>query len=147
MKVILMFDIANVGRQGDVKEISAGFARNYLVPRKLAMEATIKNLKAWAREKVRFEKKRREIIDIAKEIALKMEAFKFAVKVKIGENGKIFGSITAINLSRIFKEKGFEINKHDILLPENIKELGDYEINVRLHPEVAAKIKLSVTSE
>jgi large subunit ribosomal protein L9 len=147
MKVILRSDVVNVGRQGDVKEVSPGFARNYLVPQNLVMEANSRNLKIWEREKVKLEKYREKIVNSAKEIASRMEAFNFTVKVKIGSNGKFFGSITAGLLSKIFFENGFEINKRDILLPINIKELGDYKINVRLHPEVMVKISLSVISE
>jgi large subunit ribosomal protein L9 len=147
MKVILRSDITNVGRQGEVKEVSPGFARNYLVPQNLAMETTSQNLKIWERERVKLEKQREEIISAAKEIASKMEATDFTAKVKIGENGKIFGSITAANLSKIFEEHGFEVNKRDILLSNNIKELGNYEISVRLHPEVVVKAKLSVVNE
>lgn len=147
MKVILRSDITNVGRQGEVKDVSAGFARNYLVPQKLAMEATPQNLKTWEREKVKLEKQREEIINAAKEMASKMEAETFSTKVKVGENGKIFGSVTTANIAQLFVEKGFEVNKRDILLSDNIKEPGSFEINVRLHPEVVAKIKFSVVSE
>jgi large subunit ribosomal protein L9 len=147
MKVILRSDITNVGRQGEVKEVSPGFARNYLVPQNLVMEATSQNLKIWEREKVKLEKQREEIINTAREVASKMEVAGFTAKVKIGENGKLFGSITPANISKIFEEKGFEVNKRDILLSENIKEIGDYEINVRLHPEVVVKVKLGVISE
>jgi large subunit ribosomal protein L9 len=147
MKVILRSDITNVGRQGEIKEVSSGFARNYLVPQNLATEATPQNLKIWERERAKLEKQREEVINVAKEVASKMEATEFVAKTKIGKNGKIFGSITASNISKIFEEKGFEINKRDILLPENIKEPGNCEINVRLHPEVVVKIKLSVVDE
>lgn len=147
MKVILKSDITNIGRQGEVKEVSPGFARNYLVPQKLAMEAIPANLKVWERERVKLEKQREEIITAAKEIASKIETAEFIIKVKIGENGKIFGSVTPANLSKIFKEKGVEVNKRDILLSENIKELGNYEVNIRIHPEVVAKAKLAVISE
>jgi large subunit ribosomal protein L9 len=147
MKVILMSDITNVGRQGEVKEVSPGFARNYLVPQNLVMEAIPANFKIWGRERLKLEKQREKVISSAKEIASKMEAVEFSVKVKIGENGKIFGSVTPANLSKIFKEKGFEVNKRDILLSNNIKEVGSYEINVRLHPEVVVKVKLAVRGE
>ncbi|MDR1696041.1 MAG: 50S ribosomal protein L9 [Endomicrobium sp.] len=147
MKVILRSDITNVGRQGEVKDVSPGFARNYLVPQNLAMEATAQNLKIWERERVKLEKQREEIINAAKEIAGKISAEEFGIKVKIGENGKIFGSVTTAGLSKLFEEKGFKVNKRDILLSDNIKETGNYEISVRLHPEVTAKIKLSVTGE
>jgi len=147
MKVILRSDITNVGRQGEIKEVSAGFARNYLVPQGLVMEATPQNLKIWEREKTKLEKQREEIIAVAKETSEKLSADEFATKVKIGENGKIFGSVTTANIAKILADKGFEVNKRDILLSDNIKELGNYEISIRLHPEVVAKIKLSVTSE
>ena len=91
MKVILRSDIINVGRQGEVKEVSPGFARNYLVPQRLATEATSQNLKIWERERAKLEKQREEIINVAKEVASKMEAAEFVAKTKIGENGKIFG--------------------------------------------------------
>jgi len=147
MKVILRSDITNVGRQGEVKEVSAGFARNFLVPQGLVMEATPQNLKIWEREKTKLEKQREEIIAAAKETAEKLNADEFATKVKIGENGKIFGSITTANIAKILAEKGYEVNKKDILLSDNIKEVGNYEIGIRLHPEVVAKVKLSVVSE
>ena len=147
MKVILRSDITNVGRQGEIKDVSAGFARNYLVPQNLAMEATPQNMKIWERERVKLEKQREEIINKAKEAASKMEAAEFGIKVKVGDNGKVFGSVTNSNISKLFEEQGFEVNKRDILLSDSLKELGNYEISVRLHPEVVAKIKLSVTSE
>jgi large subunit ribosomal protein L9 len=147
MKVILKSDITTVGRQGEIKEVSAGFARNYLIPQSLVMEANNLNLKIWERERGRLEKHREEIINFAKEIASRMETSKFVAKVEIGENGKIFGSITTANLAKIFEDNGFKVNKRDILLLNNIKEIGDHEINVRLHPEVVAKIKLSVINE
>ncbi|MDR2665964.1 MAG: 50S ribosomal protein L9 [Endomicrobium sp.] len=147
MKVILRSDITNVGRQGEIKNVAAGFARNYLVPKSLAMEANTRNLKIWERERVKLEKQREELIDKARKFASKMETSKFVAKVKIGGNGKIFGSITTLNLVKIFKNNGFEIKKHDIFLSNSIKEIGDYEISVRLHPEVIAKTKLSVISE
>ncbi|MDR0977453.1 MAG: 50S ribosomal protein L9 [Endomicrobium sp.] len=147
MKVILRTDITNVGRQGEVKEVSPGFARNYLIPQNFAMEASSANLKIWEREKIKFEKKRESIIAEAKTLASKIEEAEFTIKVKIGENGKIFGSITPANLSNVFKEKGIEVNKRDILLSDNIKEAGNYEINIRLHPEVVVKAKVAVIGE
>lgn len=147
MKVILRSDITNVGRQGEIKEVSAGFARNYLVPQNLAMEANARNMKIWERERVKLEKQREEIINRAKETAAKMESAEFGVKVKVGENGKVFGSVTSASIAKLFEEQGFEVNKRDILLSDGIKELGEYEIGIRLHPEVIAKIKLSVSSE
>ena len=147
MKVILRSDITDVGSQGEIKDIACGFARNYLVPHNLAMEATDRNLKIWQRERAKLEKQREEIINSAKKIASKMETVGFTIKAKIGENGKIFGSVTTANLSKLFAEQGFNINKKDILLSNNIKELGNYELNVRLHPKVLVKVKLAVLGD
>jgi large subunit ribosomal protein L9 len=147
MKVILKSDIPNVGRQGETKEVSAGFARNYLIPQNLVMEANSLNLRIWERERGRLEKHREEIINFAKEISSKMETSEFVAKVKTGENGKIFGLITTSKLAKIFEDNGFKVNKRDILLLDNIKKIGNYEINVRLHAEVVAKVKLSVINE
>ena len=147
MKVILRTDITNVGRQGEVKDVAAGFARNYLLPKKLVMQATVQNMKIWEREKIKLEKVREEIITNAKIIAEKIENTEFSIKVKLGENGKIFGSVTAANLAKLFAEKDFNINKHDILLPAPIKEIGKISVNIRLHPEVIAKVNIDVVEE
>ena len=111
------------------------------------MEATPQNLKIWEREKVKLEKQREEIIAAAKEVAEKLSKATFATKVKVGENGKIFGSITTATLSKIFAEQGFSINKHDILLPAPVKEVCKLSVNVRLHPEVIAKVEVDISEE
>ncbi len=147
MKVILRTDITNVGRQGEIKDVAAGFARNYLLPKKLVMEATAQNMKIWEREKTRLEKEREEIINNAKIVAEKIENAEFSIKVKVGENGKIFGSITTAHLAKLFAEQEFTINKHDILLPAPIKEVGKVSVNVRLHPEVIAKVNIDIVEE
>jgi large subunit ribosomal protein L9 len=147
MKVILKFDIINVGQQGEIKEVSSGFARNYLIPKNLVMKSNVQNIKIWEKEKIKFEKQREEIIDSAKKIAIKIEASKFIAKVKVGENGKIFGSISNTNIVDICKNAGFKIKKRDVLLSRNIKEIGNHVINVRLHPEIIAKINLFVMDE
>jgi len=147
MKVILRADITNVGRQGDIKEVSAGFARNFLVPKKLAMQATPQNLKIWEREKAKLAAQREEIISAAKILAEKIENSPLSVKVKVGDNGKIFGSVTSANISDLFKAAGLEVNKKDVVLPVALKELGTHAINIRLHPEVVAKATLEIAQE
>lgn len=147
MKVILRSDITNIGKQGEIKEVAAGFARNYLLPKKLVMEATPQNMKIWEREKTRLEKIREEVIANAKVVAEKIEKAEFSVKVKLGENGKIFGSVTTTHLAKLFAEQNFIVNKHDILLPAPIKEVGKVTVNIRLHPEVIAKVEIDVVEE
>ncbi len=147
MKVILRSDITNVGRQGDIKDVADGFARNYLFPQKLAMEASAANLKIWDRQKVTLEKEREEIIATARALAAKIEAASLIITVKVGEGGKLFGSVTGTNIVRALTDSGFTIEKHSILLPEPIKEVGEYGVDIRLHPEVIAKAKLWVVAE
>lgn len=147
MKVILRSDITNVGRQGDIKDVADGFARNYLLPQKLAMEATDGNLKIWDRQKATLEAERAKIIAAAAELAQKIEATTLTITVKTGDSGKLFGSVTGTNIARAFSEAGFTIEKHSILLPQPIKEAGAYTVDVRLHPEVIAKVKLYIVAE
>ncbi|GAB1402182.1 50S ribosomal protein L9 [Elusimicrobiota bacterium] len=147
MKVILRADITNIGRQGKIKDVAAGFARNFLLPKKLAMEATPQNMKIWEREKVKLEKQREEVIANAVSVKENIEKISFSTKVKVGENGKIFGSITTNHLSKLFAQEGFTINKHDILLPAPVKEVGKLTVNIRLHPEVLAKVEVDIIEE
>lgn len=147
MKVILRADITNIGRQGKIKDVAAGFARNFLLPKKLAMEATPQNMKIWEREKVKLEKQREEVIANAVSVKENIEKISFSTKVKVGENGKIFGSITTNHLSKLFAQEGFTINKHDILLPAPVKEVGKLSVNIRLHPEVLAKVEVDIIEE
>jgi len=147
MKVILRSDIVNVGRQGEVKDVSDGYARNYLIPKNLVMEANQSNMKLWEKEKVKLEKQREGVINEAKALGEKLGKVSLTINVKVGEKGKLFGAVTVSDLAEAFEEKGFKINKHDILLVEPIKEVGAYTINVRLHPEVTAEAKLWVVEE
>lgn len=147
MKVILRTDITNIGRQGEIKEVSAGYARNYLLPHKMVMEATDNNLKLWNKEKVKLEKQREKMIQDYKNISEKIEKESFVIPVKVGESGKLFGSVTTVNIAHILEEKGFSIPKHDILLTEHIKELGSFNIGIRLHPEVIATAKIAIIEE
>ncbi|MGA2090797.1 MAG: 50S ribosomal protein L9 [Endomicrobiales bacterium] len=147
MKVILRSDITNVGRQGDIKDVADGFARNYLFPQKLAMEASTGNMKLWERQKHTLEKERDQIIATAKELAQKIEAVSVMITVKVGDAGKLFGSVANTNIARALGENGFTIEKHAILLPEPIKEVGAYTVDIRLHPEVIAKAKVWVVAE
>lgn len=147
MKVILRADITNVGRQGDIKEVSAGFARNYLLPRQMVMEATPQNLKLWEKQKGNLAKLREKVIKEAQEFAAKIEAVSFTITVKTGDAGKLFGSVTTATVAKLLADSGFAIEKHGILLAEPIKELGVYTVDIRLHPEVIAKAKIWVVEE
>jgi len=147
MKVILRADITNIGRQGDVKEVSPGYARNYLLPRQLVMEATPQNMKLWEREKVKLEKQREQVIQSARELADKIEKLSVTIPVKVGEGGKLFGSVTSTIIAEALEKLGTKVNKHDVLLPEPLKEVGVFTVDIRLHPEVIAKAKVWLVEE
>jgi large subunit ribosomal protein L9 len=147
MKIILRSDIINVGRQGDIKEVSDGYARNFLLPNGKAMEANKANLKLWETEKKKFEKQREKIILDARELASKIEKTSITIPVKVGEANKLFGSVTTSTVAKALEENGFKIEKHDILLPEPIKEVGVFTIELRVHPEVIARAKFWIVEE
>lgn len=147
MKVILHSDIDKVGKQGDIKNVSEGYARNYLIPRKLALEATPANMKLWEKEKVKLEKQKEEILKKAREIAEKIEKTSITITVKVGEGGKLFGSVTSTDIAKVLKDNGFEIDKQNILLDEPLKAIGVYAINVKIHPEIVARPKVWIVEE
>jgi len=148
MKVILQEDIKALGKKGDIIEVKEGYARNYLLPKKLAVEANESNVKELNRQKKikadRAEKERQE----AEKIAEKIKTITVNLKVKSGENGKLFGAVTtkdiAENLVKIHKLK---IDKRKIELDENIKSIGEYDIKIKLHPMVHAQLKVKVLPE
>jgi len=147
MKVILCTDITNVGRQGEIKEITPGYARNFLIPKKLVMEATDANLKLWEKQKEKLAKERDKIIETAKELALKIEKASLTITVKVGDSGKLFGSVTNSNIAKALEDNGFTIEKHNILLREPLKEAGVFNVEIRLHPEVIATAKVWIVAE
>ena len=147
MKVILRERIENLGNIGDVIEVKDGHARNFLLPKGLALETTPKNLKILEYEKKMREtakkKKKEEIVALAQ----KLKDFSCTVKVKAGEDDRIFGSITSLDIKQALDSQGIDIDKKNISLVENIKTLGIYHALIRLHPEVETKIKVWVVKE
>lgn len=146
VQVILNEDVPNLGRPGDVVKVRAGYARNYLLPRGLAVEANPRNLRAFEHQKAIAMRKREALKDQAAALKEKLEELKLSVSARAGEEGKLFGSVTNIDLERALRERGFEIDRRRIILPEPIKQLGDYTVVVRLQPEVEANLKLSVAA-
>ncbi len=144
MKVILKQDFEKLGKAGDVVEVKAGYARNYLLPRGIALEATPSNLRVFEEQK----KLDAQRLDKAKKGALalaeKLEGVSCTAAVAVGEEDRIFGSVTSQTIAELLKEKGFDIDKKKIVLEEPIKALGIYDVPIRLHPEVEAKVKVWV---
>lgn len=147
MKVILVKDVKNVGKAGEIANVSDGYGRNYLLPRGLAIEATESNLKALDEKKKAEEKKRKQELDEAKEMAKKLSNLNLVLKVKAGENGKLFGSVTSKDVEEALKEKGFYIDKKKISFDEAVKTTGTYYVDVRLYQGVTAKVKVDVVPE
>ncbi|HUY17800.1 MAG TPA: 50S ribosomal protein L9 [Candidatus Binataceae bacterium] len=147
LQVILNEDVPTLGRTGDVVRVRAGYARNFLLPRRLAVMADARNLRAFENQK-RIALARRET---KKGAALKykdqLEALTLTVTARAGEEGKLFGSVTNLDLERVLRERGFEVDRRKIVLVEPIKQLGDYIVAVRLEPEVEANLKLTVSAE
>jgi large subunit ribosomal protein L9 len=147
LQVILNEDVANLGRTGDVVRVRAGYARNYLLPRKLAVMADARNLRAFENQK-RIALTRREAKkNAAQKYKEQLEELILTVSARAGEEGKLFGSVTNIDVERVLREKGFDVDRRKILLVEPIKQLGDYTIAVRLEPDIEANLKLTVSPE
>jgi large subunit ribosomal protein L9 len=146
VQVILNEDLPNLGRPGDVVRVRAGYARNYLLPRKLAVEANSRNLRAFEHQK-RLAMAKREALRVqAMTEKEKIESLHLTVAVRAGEEGKLFGSVTNLDLERALHQHGFTVDRRRILLAEPVKQLGDYSVAVRLQPEVDANLKFSVTA-
>ena len=147
MKVILRRDYESLGKIGQVIEVKDGFARNFLLPRKIAYAALKGNLAALEEEKKNFAKKAEIERKSAETQAVELEKVSVTIPVQVGEEDKIFGTVTAQMIADALKEKGFDIDKRKIEVAEAIKSLGIYEVSVKLHANVDAKIKVWVVRE
>ncbi len=147
MKVILREDVPSLGKAGDVVEVKRGYGRNYLVPRKKAVLATEASLRHVEHEKSVALARKAKQKAAAGDVASRLEAVRLTIGRRVGEQDKLYGSVTAIDIAEALQAQGVQIDRRAIHLPEPIKALGDFEVEVRLHSEVVAKVKLSVTPE
>ena len=148
MKVILLEDVKNVGKKGQIINAKDGYARNFLFPKNLAIEATEINLKNLETAKKKKEEKENEILEEAKALEEKLMQKTIVIKTKIGENGKLFGSITTKEISELLeKDHGISIDKKKFDLDDPIKSVGEYYVKIKLHPMVNAKLKVIVTEK
>ncbi|HSG32801.1 MAG TPA: 50S ribosomal protein L9 [Thermodesulfobacteriota bacterium] len=147
MKVILTTDVDSVGYMGEIKDVKRGLARNYLLPKNLAVEATPGNLKIWNQKQRIIEKHQIKRKEDAESLASNLGSVTCTIKVKVGEEGKLFGSVTTQNISDDLAQKGYKISKKDIVLDAPIKETGTYDVPVKIHPEVSASVKVVVENE
>lgn len=148
MKVILLQDIKNVGKKEQIIEANDGYARNYLFPKKLAIEATKDNMAKLQAKKTSEANKKKAEIAANKEIAKKIEKIELIVKAKAGENGKIFGGITSKEIAETLKKDyGYEIDKKKIILKETIKTIGRFNAEIKFGDGVNAEISVNVTGK
>lgn len=146
MKVILLQDEKKLGKKGDVVEVSEGYARNYVLPKKIGVEATSKNLNDLKLQKANADKVALEQLNDAKALAAVLAEKTVEVKMKAGEGGRAFGSVSSKEIAAECKaQHGIEIDKKKIVLPEALKNFGMYEVNVKLHPLVTAVLKVHVS--
>ena len=145
MKVILLQDVKSLGKKGEIINANDGYARNFLLPKKLGVEATSKNLNDLKLQKSNEEKVAQQILDDAKAFAKELETKEVIVKMKGGEGGRTFGAISTKEIATAFKEQcGVEIDKKKIQLDESIKSFGVYEVKIKLHPKVMGTLKVKV---
>lgn len=145
MKVILIQDVKKLGKSGEVVDVNDGYARNYIIPQKLGVEANNKNLNDLKLKKIKEEKIAQKQLDDAKALAEEMGKYTIAVKMKAGEGGKVFGSVSSKEIVAAAKTQcNLEIDKKKIQLQEAIKNFGTYEVGVKLHPKVTATLKVKV---
>lgn len=147
MRVILKTDVDKLGRFGDQVKVAEGYARNYLIPRGIAVAATTGNLKQFEAEKEAYLKKAQVKREKAERLKADLEALSLTFARKAGEDDKLFGSVSAHDIEAELKSKGFDIEKKDIRLDEAIKSVGQFTAAVKLHSEVSANINIAVVKE
>ena len=147
MKVILLKDIETLGSAGEIVEVKNGYGRNFLIPRNEALVATAANMAQFESRRKQQETLAERDRRAAEALAKKLETESITAQVKVGEEDRLFGSVTAQNIAELLDEKGYEVDRRAIHLEDPIRELGVYNVEVRLHLEVAAAVKLWVVKE
>jgi large subunit ribosomal protein L9 len=147
MEVILREHVDHLGRRGDLVKVADGYARNYLLPRKMALLATEGNKKQIERERVKFDMKELEDQKIAQAVAERMAGVEIEIARKVGETEALYGSVTSGDITEALAAKGFELDRRKLQLPEPIKKLGDYTVPVKLHRDVTTNLKVRVVAD
>jgi large subunit ribosomal protein L9 len=147
MKVILREDVPNLGRGGELVEVKPGYGRNYLLPRGLAVPANIKNIREIEHQKAVATAKAAQLRASAEALAKRLGDTPVTLKRKVGEQDKLYGSVTAIDIAEALSQRGLSIDRRSIDLAEPLKTLGEFEVPVKLHHEVAGKVKVKVEAE
>jgi large subunit ribosomal protein L9 len=147
MQLILRADVENLGRLGEVVTVKPGYGRNYLVPQGLAMAASEANLKVFERERKKLQSKMDSVRAAAQDVADKLAALALTIEVRVGENDKLYGSVTSGQVADLLAASGVEIDRKKIVLDEPIRALGDYVVEVKLHADVRGKVAIAVVKQ
>ena len=147
MQIILQEDVEKLGNRGQVVEVKEGYARNFLLPRKLAIEASPGNMKRLEKMRTAFAKKESVERGDAEKLAELLNGVSLEIKRKAGENDQLFGSVTSADVSESLAAQGYTIDKRKIVLADPIKQIGEYQIPVKLHREVTGNVKLTVNKD
>jgi large subunit ribosomal protein L9 len=147
MKVILLDDVTKVGRRGEVREVSDGYARNFLIPKKLALSATQGNLKNLEHIKQQAEAKADRVKSDAEGLRAQIEALVYEERRQASEEGKLFGSVTAQDIVDFLGSRGVKVDRRRLTLDEPIKALGEFSVSMRLHPDVTAQLRVNVVRD
>ncbi|HKR01367.1 MAG TPA: 50S ribosomal protein L9 [Pyrinomonadaceae bacterium] len=145
--VLLREDIDDLGARGEIVRVKAGYARNYLLPRKLAVQATASNVKQIEQERAALLKKEAKEKQTAEAQAAQMQSLRLSFTRKVGEHGMLYGSVTSMDIAEALKERGYEVDRRRITLRDAIKETGEFTVPVRLHREVTIEVPVEVVAE
>jgi large subunit ribosomal protein L9 len=147
MEVILREHVEHLGARGDVVKVTPGYARNYLLPRKLALAVTENNRRQIDREKKLAEARDMEEKSAAENVAARLGALDLEIARRVGDNDTLYGSVTSADIAQALKDKGFEIDKRKIQMPDPIKALGERTVPIKIHREVVAQVKVRVVAD
>ena len=147
MKIILKEDIKKIGKMGQIVDVANGYARNYLVPKGLAVEASTKNIRSLEHERKIIQEKAKKLKDSAQDIASRISSMTLTIKAKAGEEEKLFGSVTTMDIAEALLNEGLEIDKKKISLEEPIKRLGSYSVQIKLHSDVSVPLSIQIVQE
>jgi large subunit ribosomal protein L9 len=147
MEVILREHVEHLGKRGEIVKVAAGYARNYLLPRKLALPATDGNKKHVERERRIVEARESQERGVAEALGARLAAVDITIARRVGDTEQLYGSVTSGDIADFLKEKGFDVDKRKLILPEAIKAIGDYDVPLKLHREVTIPLKVHVVKE
>ncbi len=147
MKIILQKDMDELGFEGDIIDVARGYARNYLIPKGFAVEATLQNMKAFELKRKKIEARKLREKEDALKLKEKVESLEISLTKKAGEEGKLYGSVTNIDIASELEKEGIVVDRKKILLDKPIKNVGDFEVSIKLYPEVIANLRVKVLPE